>query len=126
MNLTDSSKDNVGLHGIRRGPNRWPRISLYICEEVIDREKLAEYFREVVTTVEGFGIKYDAVYTPFVQLEGEPVRGVVLARFDSTERALAWYNSEAYTIVRQLRLEGARGTVLVVEDGAVAPELRLI
>lgn len=79
-----------------------------------------------MTTVEGFGIKYDAVYAPFVQLEGEPVRGVVLARFDSTERALAWYNSEAYTIVRQLRLEGARGTVLVVEDGAVAPELRLI
>jgi uncharacterized protein (DUF1330 family) len=99
---------------------------VYICQEVTDRATLATYFHEILSTVEGYGIEYDAVYTPFVQLEGEPIRGVVLARFESTERALAWYNSKAYTKVRQLRLEGAKGILLIVEAGAVPAEQRLL
>jgi hypothetical protein len=30
---------------------------IYICQEVVDREKLAEYFREILSTVEDYGIE---------------------------------------------------------------------
>jgi len=39
----------------------------------------------------------------------------VVIRFDSTEAAMAWYNSPAYEKVRPLRLEATEGYAVLVE-----------
>ncbi len=49
-------------------------------------------------------------------LEGDwhPKRMIVL-RFESTEAALAWWNSPEYTEAKKLRHQSARGNVVIVE-----------
>jgi uncharacterized protein (DUF1330 family) len=48
-------------------------------------------------------------------LEGPPVEGVVIAEFPTFEAAKAWYDSPAYTEVRQHRFKGAEYRVVIVE-----------
>jgi uncharacterized protein (DUF1330 family) len=44
-----------------------------------------------------------------------PLPRTVVIRFDSRERAMAWYNSPAYQKVRPLRIEAAEGYAVLVE-----------
>lgn len=62
---------------------------------------------------------------PFEQLEGDEVDGVTVAGFPSFEIAKAWYDSPAYRAISHHRENGARYIGLLVEGGAMPPELRM-
>ena len=98
---------------------------VYVCQEVVDRKELETYWSKIGPTLEGFQHKNLAAYTPFEQLEGDKVEGVAVIEFASFEIAKAWYDSPAYRAIRHHREAGARYIGLLVEGGALPPELRM-
>jgi uncharacterized protein (DUF1330 family) len=94
---------------------------VYLCRSVSDRDELETYWNRFLETVDGYDIKLLSVYAAQDLLEGEgegPVEGVVIAEFESMDVAREWYDSAAYTEVRQHRLRGAKYIGLLV-DGDV-------
>ena len=102
-----------------------PAYFVNVCQEVVDRKELETYWSKIGPTLEGYQPKNLAAYTPFEQLEGDKVDGVAVIEFPSFEIAKAWYNSPAYRAIRHHREIGARYIGLLVEGGALAPELRM-
>jgi uncharacterized protein (DUF1330 family) len=76
-------------------------------------------------TLEGYGAKSVAAYTPFEQLEGDAVDGAAIVEFPSMELAKAWYNSPAYRAIMHHRQQGARYIGLLMEGGLPPVELRM-
>jgi uncharacterized protein (DUF1330 family) len=58
-----------------------PAYMVYICREVTDRAELETYWSKIGPTLEGRGAKSVVAYTPFEQLEGDPVDGVAVVAF---------------------------------------------
>jgi len=81
---------------------------VYICQEVVDRSELETYWSKIGPTLEGYGARSVAAYTPFEQLEGDAVDGAAVVEFPSMELAKAWYNSPAYRAIMHHRQQGAR------------------
>jgi len=102
-----------------------PAYLVYLCQEVTDRRELEIYWSKIGPTLEGYGARNIVAYTPFEQLEGDPVDGVAVVEFPSVEVAKAWYDSPAYVAIRPHRLRGARYIGLLTEGGALPPELRM-
>ena len=102
-----------------------PAYFVYVCQEVVDRKELETYWSKIGPTLEGYQPKNLAAYTPFEQLVGDKVHGVAVIEFPSFEFAKAWYDSPAYRAIRHHREIGARYIGLLVEGGALAPELRM-
>lgn len=102
-----------------------PAYFVYICQKVIDRSELEIYWSQIGATLEGYNAKNVATYTPFEHLEGDAVDGAAVIEFPSMELAKAWYNSPAYRAIRHHREQGARYIGLLMEGGAMPPELRM-
>jgi uncharacterized protein (DUF1330 family) len=102
-----------------------PAYFVYVCQEVINRAELEVYWDKIGPTLAGYGAKNLAAYTPFEPLEGEPVDGVAVIEFPSRDVAKAWYDSAPYRAIRHHRQNGARYIGLLVEGGALPPELRM-
>jgi len=49
-------------------------------------------------------------------LEGQPPKSIVVLAFDSTEKALAWYNSPAYEAIKAIR-QGASVSRMFMAEG---------
>jgi uncharacterized protein (DUF1330 family) len=49
-------------------------------------------------------------------LEGQPPKSIVVLAFDSTEKALAWYNSPAYEAIKPIR-QGASVSRMFMAEG---------
>jgi len=56
---------------------------VYICQEVVDRSELETYWSKIGPTLEGYGARSVAAYTPFEQLEGDAVDGAAVVEFPS-------------------------------------------
>jgi uncharacterized protein (DUF1330 family) len=102
-----------------------PAYFVYICQEVVDRSELEIYWSRIGSTLEGYGARSVAAYTPFEQLEGDAVDGAAVVEFPSMELAKTWYNSPAYRAIMHHRQQGARYIGLLMEEGSPAPELRM-
>jgi uncharacterized protein (DUF1330 family) len=102
-----------------------PAYLVYLCQEVLDRAKLEEYWRAIGPTIDGYGARVLSAYAPFEQLEGEPVEAVVVVEFPSRERARAWYDSGAYKAIRHLRIESARYIGVLAEGGTPPIDQRM-
>ena len=50
-----------------------PAYFVYICQDVIDRYELETYWSKIGPTLEGYGSRSIAAYTPVEQLEGDAV-----------------------------------------------------
>jgi len=98
---------------------------VYICQEVVDRSELEIYWSKIGPTLEGYGARSVAAYTPFEQLEGDAVDGAAVVEFPSMELAKAWYNSPAYRAIMHHRQQGARYIGLLMEGGLPPVELRM-
>ena len=79
-------------------------------------ENYEEYARKVVSTVTRFGGKYIVRGGSSVQLEGESFgdRNVII-EFPSNKRALDWYRSEDYNLIKHLRCDNTVGHLRLVE-----------
>ena len=88
---------------------------VFTREKTLNPSELETYGQKVPATLAGHPVTPRALYGRHEVLEGPPVEGVVIAEFPTFEAAKAWYDSPAYTEVRQHRFKGAEYRVVIVE-----------
>jgi uncharacterized protein (DUF1330 family) len=92
---------------------------LIVDINVADRSKFKEYATAVQSTVEAYGGSYPCKWGIAETMEGEwDVNKIVLIKFETTEQAKAWWNSEEYRPLKALRREASTTRVLLVDDQA--------
>ena len=89
---------------------------IFDIREIVDRAKMAKYREGVAPTVEQYGGRYLTLGGPFDVIEGDwrPVFPVIL-EFPSLERAHQWYDSEEYRELKDLRLQGSKGSAVFIQ-----------
>ena len=86
------------------------------ADTVHDKAMMSEYGKVVAATLTPFEGKFLVRGGSCTVLEGEWQPRTVILEFPSREKAEAWYNSDAYQEIIDLRLNSARGS-LVILDG---------
>lgn len=91
--------------------------AFYVAEfEVTDPDGMKPYSANVESTFKPYGGHFVVRGGKYTSLEGEaPPRKRVVIEFESVEKALSWYNSEAYTVLRKIRQQSAKTDVYIVE-----------
>ena len=84
--------------------------------EFTNQQKMAEYRKGVLATVEQYGGRYLVLggKTEIVEGKWSPVTPVII-EFPSLARAHEWYDSPEYAPLLKLRLEGTRGNAVFIE-----------
>jgi uncharacterized protein (DUF1330 family) len=82
-----------------------PPAYLIAETDVTDRAAFQNYAEKIPETLAPFrGSFHYVVRGGTAQpLEGQPPKSIVVIAFDSTEKALAWYNSPAYQAIKPTR-----------------------
>ena len=88
---------------------------VFIRERVRDQAEFDIYSSLAGPTLAGHTAKPHVVYNKCETLEGPPIEGAVIVEFPSIEAAKAWYDSPAYTEVRQHRFKSADYRVFITE-----------
>ena len=85
--------------------------------EWTDLEGKARYIREAAGVIAAFDGTFVARAPEVRVIEGEsPVKNMlVILRFPTAERALAWYDSPEYAPLRQLREQSGRTNMIFFE-----------
>ena len=83
--------------------------------EDIGPQELERYWSGIQATTKGHPIEVLAAYGKNEVLEGDPIEGIVIAKFPNVKAAKDWYHSEAYQRVAKHRKDGAIYHGLVVE-----------
>jgi uncharacterized protein (DUF1330 family) len=111
----------VGVQAIHaRAPSQTVGPAFYISEfEITDPEALKPYRERVDATFAPFSGRYVVHGGEIASLEGEAPKGrIVVIKFDSMEKAKAWYDSPAYQEIRPIRHRAAKSRVFIVEGTA--------
>ena len=84
--------------------------------EVTDPDAYAEYRRGVQATIDAFGGRFLVRAGRSEALEGTlvPARIVVL-EFPDYDRAKAWWDSDLYRPLREMRMRASHGDLIVAE-----------
>jgi uncharacterized protein (DUF1330 family) len=94
---------------------------IIVLADVTDRERYAEYVKATPAVVARFGGRFIARGGRTRTLEGPTeTRRTVVLEFPTFEQAEAFYQSEAYQQVKQLRAGAANATFLLVDGYAPA------
>ena len=83
--------------------------------KTIDQKELEKYWAGIQATTKGHPIELLVTYGKFEVLEGDPIEGIVIAKFPNVKAAKDWYHSEAYESVAKHRKHGAIYNGLIVE-----------
>ena len=83
--------------------------------KTIDQKELEHYWTGIKATMEGHPIEVLVAYGKLEVLEGDPIEGIVIAKFPTVKAAKDWYYSEAYQSVAKHRKLGAIYQGLIVE-----------
>ena len=84
--------------------------------DVHNPEAYKEYSALVPGSLEPYGGHFIARGGQHQFLEGDiAANRVVLIEFDSYEKALEWYNSDNYQVVKLKRLAASKGHIIVVQ-----------
>jgi len=81
-------------------------MSAYIIltrTKTLDQKELEVYWGEIKDTMKGHPIEVLVAYGNHEVLEGDPIEGIVTAKFPTVRAAKDWYYSEAYQDVAQHR-----------------------
>jgi uncharacterized protein (DUF1330 family) len=92
-----------------------PAYIVFTRTKTFDRNELEEYWAGVKATMEGHPIEVLVAYGNYEVLEGDPIEGIVIAKFPDVKAAKNWYYSEAYQNVAKHRKLGAVYQGLIVE-----------
>lgn len=93
-------------------------MSAYIVftrTETLDQKELEAYWAGIKDSMKGHPIEVLVAYGHHELLEGDPIEGIVIAKFPTVKAAKDWYYSEAYQDVAKHRQKGAIYQGLVVE-----------
>ena len=88
---------------------------VFIRTKTLDQKELETYWAEIQSTTKGHPIEVLVAYGKHEVLEGDPIEGIVIAKFPDAKAAKDWYYSEAYQSVAQHRKRGAIYNGLIVE-----------
>jgi len=95
---------------------------LFDVREIKDPEGAKQYRDGVFRTVHQHGGRYLALGGKFDVKEGAWSPGiVVIIEFPSRERAEAWYDSDSYRPLRELRLRATDSCAILVDGFADQP-----
>jgi uncharacterized protein (DUF1330 family) len=83
---------------------------------VTNQEGFAPYTRAVVPSLRAHGAEVLVAGPSADVREGEPGQHTVVLRFPSKEAAQAWYDSEEYQAVINLRTDNRRGTLVICDE----------
>ena len=75
--------------------------------KTIDQKELEKYWTGIQATMKGHPIEVLVAYGKHEVLEGDPIEGIVIAKFLNVKAAKDWYYSEAYQSVTKHRKQGA-------------------
>jgi uncharacterized protein (DUF1330 family) len=81
----------------------------------LDQKELEVYWAGIKDTLKGHPIEVLVAYGNLEVLEGDPIEGIVIAKFPTVKAAKDWYHSEAYQSVAKHRQRGAIYQGLIVE-----------
>ena len=93
-------------------------MSAYIVftrTKTLDQKELEAYWAGIKDTVKGHPIEVLVAYGTHEVLEGDPIEGIVIAKFPTVKAAKDWYSSDAYQSVAKHRQKGAIYHGLIVE-----------
>jgi len=95
----------MGVLAIHAQEAKTPPAYLIAETEVTDRAAFQKYAEKVPETLAPSSGSFHYVVRggKTQALEGQPPKGIVVISFDSTEKALAWYNSPAYEAIKPIR-----------------------
>ena len=81
-----------------------------------NKEGYKEYVEKVTKSNASFGGKYLVRAGEYKHLEGkcDYSRNVVI-KFPTYEKALEWYNSEEYELIKHLRLNNSEGNLIIIK-----------
>ena len=88
---------------------------VFIRTKTLDQKELETYWAGIRVTTKGHPIEILVAYGKHEVLEGDPVEGIVIAKFPTVNAAKDWYFSEAYQSVAKHRQKGAIYQGLIVE-----------
>jgi len=83
--------------------------------KTIDQEELEKYWNGIRATMKGHPIEVLVAYGKHEVLEGDPIEGIVIAKFPNVKATKDWYCSEGYQSVARHRKQGAIYHGLIVE-----------
>jgi uncharacterized protein (DUF1330 family) len=83
--------------------------------KTIDRKELEKYWAGIKATMKDHPIEVLVAYGKHEVLEGDPIEGMVIAKFPDVRAAKNWYCSEAYQNVAKHRKLGAIYHGFIVE-----------
>ena len=108
----------VSVMAVHAQEAKTPPAYLIAETDVTDRTAFQKYAEKVPETLAPFkGSFHYVVRGGKTQvLEGQPPKSIVVLAFDSTEKALAWYNSPAYQAIKPLR-QGASTSRMFMAEG---------
>ena len=86
--------------------------------KTIDQKELEKYWTGIQVTMKGHPIEVLVGHGKYEILEGDPIEGIVIAKFPNVKAAKDWYYSEAYQRVAKHRKDGAIYHGLIVEGGS--------
>jgi len=93
-----------------------PAYCVFIYKNLHDRSKMLEYWANARNSLAAYNVKMLTGYNHFEVMEGDDeVKAIAIAEFETMADAKAWYNSPAYTEVRQHRFKGADYRGVIVE-----------
>ena len=89
-----------------------------LIADVTDRAAFQKYAEKVPETLAPFRGSFHYVVRggKTQALEGQPPKSIVVLAFESTEKALAWYNSPAYEAIKAIR-QGASVSRMFMAEG---------
>jgi len=87
---------------------------IFTREATIDQAEMDLYSSTVQPTLVGHDVKILAAYGAHEDVEGPTNEGTIIVEFPTMEAAKAWYDSPAYTKVREHRFKGATYRALLV------------
>jgi uncharacterized protein (DUF1330 family) len=101
---------------IRETENNHCLLTSFSSEQkTVDQKELETYWAGIKGTMKGHPIEVLAAYGKHEVLEGDPIEGIVIAKFPTVKAAKDWYCGEAYQSVAKHRQKGAIYQGLIVE-----------
>lgn len=115
--LAGMSIGSVIVMAVHAQEAKTPPTYLIAETEVSDRAAFQKYAEKVPETLAPFKGSFHYVVRggKTQSLEGQSPKGIVVIAFDSTEKALAWYDSPAYEAIKPLRQGASVSRMFLVE-----------
>lgn len=95
-----------------------PAYIVFTRTKTLDQKELEAYWAGIKDTTKGHPIEILVAYGKHEVLEGDPIEGIVIAKFPNVNAAKDWYYSEAYQSVAEHRKHGAVYQGLIVEGAS--------